>query len=49
MTFARTKLDGSGDTEIFLTVSNHDVEALIVPMITEQGKVEVNVAIREHM
>ena len=25
------------------------VEALIVPMITEQGKVEVNVAIREHM
>jgi chemotaxis protein CheX len=32
-----------------MEVSNHDVEALIVPMITEQGKVEVNVAIREHM
>jgi len=32
-----------------MEVSNHEVEALIVPMITEQGKVEVNVAIREHM
>ena len=32
-----------------MEVSNHNVEALIVPMLTEQGKVEVNVAIREHM
>lgn len=30
-----------------MEVSDHEVEALIVPMITEQGKVEVNVAIRE--
>lgn len=30
-----------------MEISDHDVEALIVPMITEQGKVEVNVAIRE--
>jgi len=30
-----------------MEISNHDVEALIVPMITEQGKIEVNVAIRE--
>jgi chemotaxis protein CheX len=32
-----------------MEVSNHNVEALIVPMLTEQGKVEVNVAIREHI
>lgn len=32
-----------------MEISDHEVEALIVPMITEQGKVEVNVAIREHM
>ena len=32
-----------------MEISDHDVEAFIVPMITEQGKVEVNVAIREHM
>ncbi|MBQ7882718.1 MAG: chemotaxis protein CheX [Treponema sp.] len=32
-----------------MEVSDHEVEALIVPMITEQGKVEVNVAIRERM
>ncbi len=30
-----------------MEVSNQDVEALIVPMETPQGKVEVNVAIRE--
>lgn len=30
-----------------MEVSDHEVEALIVPMLTEQGKVEVNVAIRE--
>jgi len=30
-----------------MEISDHEVEALIVPMITEQGKVEVNVAIRE--
>ncbi|MCM1321866.1 MAG: chemotaxis protein CheX [Bacteroides sp.] len=30
-----------------MEVSGQNVEALIVPMITEQGKVEVNVAIRE--
>ena len=32
-----------------MEISDHEVEALIVPMITEQGKVEVNVAIRERM
>ena len=32
-----------------MEISDHDVEALIVPMITEQGKIEVNVAIRERM
>ncbi len=32
-----------------MEISDHEVEALIVPMITEQGKVEVNVAIREHI
>jgi chemotaxis protein CheX len=30
-----------------MQVFNSQVEALIVPMNTEQGKVEVNVAIRE--
>lgn len=30
-----------------MEVSSHEVEALIVPMETPQGKVEVNVAIRE--
>lgn len=30
-----------------MEITNHNVEALIVPMITEQGKIEVNVAIRE--
>ena len=30
-----------------MEVSDHEVEALIVPMLTEQGKIEVNVAIRE--
>jgi chemotaxis protein CheX len=30
-----------------MEITNQAVEALIVPMITEQGKVEVNVAIRE--
>ncbi|OJF76140.1 MAG: chemotaxis protein CheX [Treponema sp. CETP13] len=30
-----------------MEIVNHDVEALIVPMITQQGKIEVNVAIRE--
>ena len=32
-----------------MEISDHEVEALIVPMITEQGKVEVNVAIPERM
>ncbi len=32
-----------------MEISDHEVEALIVPMITEQGKVEINVAIRERM
>lgn len=32
-----------------MEISDHDVEALIVPMLTEQGKIEVNVAIREHV
>lgn len=32
-----------------MEISDHEVEALIVPMITEQGKIEVNVAIRERM
>lgn len=30
-----------------MEIANQEVEALIVPMITEQGKIEVNVAIRE--
>ena len=30
-----------------MEISDHQVEALIVPMITEFGKLEVNVAIRE--
>ncbi|MBN2874017.1 MAG: chemotaxis protein CheX [Spirochaetales bacterium] len=30
-----------------MEVSNQDVEALIVPMETPQGKVEINVAVRE--
>jgi chemotaxis protein CheX len=30
-----------------MEVSNSDVEALIVPMETPQGKIEINVAIRE--
>lgn len=30
-----------------MEIANQEVEALIVPMITEQGKTEVNVAIRE--
>ncbi len=30
-----------------MEISDHQVEALIVPMVTEQGRVEVNVAIRE--
>ena len=32
-----------------MEIANNNVEALIVPMITEQGKVEVNVAISERM
>ena len=32
-----------------MEVSDHEVEALIVPMLTEQGKIEVNVAIRERV
>ncbi|MCQ2982089.1 MAG: chemotaxis protein CheX [Treponemataceae bacterium] len=32
-----------------MEISDHEVEALIVPMLTDQGKVEVNVAIRERM
>ena len=32
-----------------MEISDHEVEALIVPMITDQGKVEVNLAIREHI
>lgn len=30
-----------------MEISTHEVEALIVPMITEQGTIEINVAIRE--
>lgn len=30
-----------------MEISDHEVEALIVPMQTAQGKIEVNVAIRE--
>ena len=30
-----------------MEIANQEVEALIVPMITEQGKIEDNVAIRE--
>jgi chemotaxis protein CheX len=30
-----------------MEVSDHDVEALIVPMETGQGKLEINVAVRE--
>ena len=30
-----------------MEISDHQVEALIVPMLTEMGRVEVNVAIRE--
>lgn len=32
-----------------MEISDHDVEALIVPMTTDQGRVEVNVAIRDRM
>lgn len=32
-----------------MEISDHEVEALIVPMGTDQGKVEVNVAIRDRM
>ncbi len=32
-----------------MEISDHEVEALIVPMETKQGKVEINVAIRERM
>lgn len=32
-----------------MEVSNQDVEALIVPMEVPQGKIEINVAIRERM
>ncbi|MBQ1983749.1 MAG: chemotaxis protein CheX [Treponemataceae bacterium] len=32
-----------------MEIANHEVEALIVPLITAQGKIEVNVAIRERM
>jgi len=32
-----------------MEISDHEVEALIVPMLTEQGKIEVNVAIRERV
>ena len=32
-----------------MEVSDHEVEALIVPRLTEQGKIEVNVAIRERV
>ena len=32
-----------------MEVSDHEVEALIVPMLTEQRKIEVNVAIRERV
>ncbi len=32
-----------------MEISDHEVEALIVPMTTDHGKVEVNVAIRDRM
>ncbi|MFI3257944.1 MAG: chemotaxis protein CheX [Spirochaetales bacterium] len=32
-----------------MEISNQQVEALIVPMVTEQGRVEINVAIREKL
>jgi chemotaxis protein CheX len=32
-----------------MEISDHEVEALIVPMETKQGKLEINVAIRERM
>ncbi len=32
-----------------MEISDHEVEALIVPMETDQGRVEVNVAIRDRM
>uniref|UniRef100_A0A7C3E527 Chemotaxis protein CheX n=1 Tax=Gracilinema caldarium TaxID=215591 RepID=A0A7C3E527_9SPIR len=32
-----------------MEVSDHEVEALIVPMETPQGKIEINVAIRERV
>jgi len=32
-----------------MEISDHEVEALIVPMETSQGRVEVNVAIRDRM
>lgn len=32
-----------------MEISDHEVEALIVPMQTSQGKVEVNVAIRDRL
>ena len=32
-----------------MEIANHEVEALIVPLITAQGKIEINVAIRERM
>ena len=32
-----------------MEISDQNVEALIVPMITEQGKIEVNVAVRERL
>ncbi|MCQ2595032.1 MAG: chemotaxis protein CheX [Treponemataceae bacterium] len=32
-----------------MEISDHEVEALIVPMLTEQGKIEVNVAVRERV
>jgi chemotaxis protein CheX len=32
-----------------MEISDHEVEALIVPMETKQGKLEINVAIRERL
>lgn len=32
-----------------MKISNNDIEALIVPMTTAQGKVEINVAIRDRV
>ena len=32
-----------------MEISDHEVEALIVPMDTQQGKIEINVAVRERL